>query len=208
MAGIAAAQTPAGTGSLLEFDPRSFPGFRHIFGNDNPVEIEIGCGKGKFLIARAMEHPEINFLGIDVSWKWMKYGVQRSDRRGLRNVRFAKKDAREVVARAIPDGSVSAFHIYFPDPWPKRRHHKRRLITGAFLALTARRLAESGIIELATDHDDYFMQMRLAVVQSGVAWRTTEETTNDRLFAAGARTNYELKYESAGRTLHYLELVK
>lgn len=203
---IAATETRSGPGSLLEFDPRSFPGFPDIFGNDNPVEVEIGCGKGKFLIARATEHPEINFLGIDTSWKWMKYGVERSDKRGLKNVRFVKRDARAIVTRAIPEGSVSAFHIYFPDPWPKRRHRKRRLITGTFLKLLAGRLAEHGIIELATDHDDYFMQMRLAAVRSGVAWRRIEERTNDRLFTAYAKTNYELKYESAGRMLHYLEL--
>ncbi|MEE9271638.1 MAG: tRNA (guanosine(46)-N7)-methyltransferase TrmB [Candidatus Krumholzibacteria bacterium] len=196
------------TDSLLRHHPRDFPAFRDTFGNDCPVEIEIGCGKGKFLIARALEHPEINFLGIDVSWKWMKRGVERSNKRGLATLKFIRTDARELVTCGIPDDSVSIFHIYFPDPWPKRRHRKRRLITGGFLNLLAGRLTDKGVIELATDHDDYFMQMRLAVVQSGVAWSAVIEKTNDRLFAACAKTNYELKYEFAGRTLHYLELVK
>ena len=183
----AAESRPAG--SLLQLDPGNFPAFSEIFGNDHPVEIEIGCGKGKFLIARAVEHPEINFLGIDVSWKWMKRGVERSNKRGLGNVKFIKKDARELVAAGIPNGSVSVFHVYFPDPWPKRRHRKRRMITGAFLSLLAGRLTDNGILELATDHEDYFAQMRLAVVQSGVAWSADEERTNDRFVAASAKTN-------------------
>jgi tRNA (guanine-N7-)-methyltransferase len=82
---------------LLREDPRNFPSLSDLYGNDNPVEIEIGCGKGKFLIARAMENPEVNFLGIDVVWKWMKYGVERSRKRRLTNIRFIKTDARELA---------------------------------------------------------------------------------------------------------------
>jgi tRNA (guanine-N7-)-methyltransferase len=203
-----AARLKAGHGSLLAYDPQDLPPFCEVFGNDNPVEVEIGCGKGKFLLARSLEHPGINFLGIDVSWKWMKHGVERSNKRALDNLKFVRGDARELLATGIPDNSVSVFHIYFPDPWPKRRHRRRRLVTGGFLSLLAGRLVSNGIIELATDHDDYCMLMRRAVVQSGVEWSTAVEKTNDRLFATQAKTNYELKYETAGRSLRYIELVK
>jgi tRNA (guanine-N7-)-methyltransferase len=193
---------------LLRENARAFPPLRSVFENENPVEIEIGCGKGKFLIARAVQNPNLNFLGIDVVWKWMKYGVQRSEKRGLANIRFVKSDARELVRYGIPEDCISIIHIYFPDPWPKRRHRKRRLITGEFLKLLHSRLRAGGLIELATDYHDYFVQMRSAVIQSGVNWQRVEETANQRLFDALFRTNYELKYESAGRTLHYLELQK
>lgn len=140
--------------------------------------------------------------------KWMKFAVQRSDKRGLTNIRFIKRDVRDVVRFALPPESVSLFHIYFPDPWPKRRHRKRRLITGDFLRLLHDRLIVGGRIELATDHEEYFAQMRSAVIQSGVTWATVEERADDRLFEAYAKTNYETKYEAAGRVLHYLELKK
>jgi tRNA (guanine-N7-)-methyltransferase len=194
--------------TLLEKNPRAFPALSEIFDNDNPIEIEIGCGKGKFLIARAMENPEINFIGLDVVWKWMKYGVERSKKRALDNIRFIKTEARELMRYGIPPGSISIFHVYFPDPWPKRRHRKRRLITGQFLNLLHSRLVDGGHVELATDYHDYFVQMRTAIAQSGVEWRRVDETANSRLFESGTKTNYELKYESAGRTLHYIELQK
>ena len=195
-------------GSLLPYGPQDLPSFFDVFGNHNPVEVEIGCGKGRFLIARSLEHPEINFLGIDVSWKWMRHGVERSNKRALDNLRFVRGDAWELLTTGIADSSVSVFHVYFPDPWPKRRHRKRRLVTGGFLKLLAGRLVSNGIVELATDHDDYYMLMRLAVARSGVEWSATVEKTNDRLFATQAKTNYELKYETAGRSLRYIELVK
>jgi len=194
--------------ALLLCDPRSLPPFPEIFGNQNPVEIEIGCGKAKFLIARAVELPHVNFLGIDMVWKWMRYAVERSEKRALENAKYIKADAREIVRYGIQPESVSIFHIYFPDPWPKRRHHKRRLITGAFLRELHPLLTAGGLIELATDHSDYFRQMQGAVVHSGIKWGEVAETRDNRLFEAAAKTNYEIKYTASGRTLHYLELKK
>jgi tRNA (guanine-N7-)-methyltransferase len=194
--------------ALVLADGRSLPRFREIFGNDNPVEIEIGCGKAKLLIARAAECPQINFLGIDLIWKWMKFAVERTEKRGLENIKFLRADARETVIHGLEPGSVSIFHVYFPDPWPKRRHRKRRLITGEFLRLLHERLGGVGLIELATDHADYYSQMRTAVVQSGIEWRSVRTAVGERLFAAPVKTNYEIKYEGAGRELHYLELEK
>ena len=90
----------------------------------------------------------------------------------------------------------------------RAKHRKRRLITGEFLSLLYSRLIDGGLIELATDYHDYYVQMRAAIVQSGVKWRHVDETADRRLFDAALKTNYELKYESAGRTLHYIELQK
>jgi len=193
---------------LLSTEPRALPAFAEIFGDENPVEVEIGCGKAKFLIARAVAHPQINFLGIDVVWGWMKFGVERSEKRALENIRFLRADAREVVQHGLRPGSVSVFHIYFPDPWPKRRQRKRRLVTGEFLRMLHDRLAGAGLVELATDHLDYFLQMQSAVIESGIAWRNVRFARGERLFDASVKTNYEIKYESSGRALHYLEIEK
>ena len=128
-------------------------------------------------------------------------------KRGVCNVRVLAMDARQLFPR-LPASAFRAVHIYFPDPWPKRRHHKRRLITGSFLKELYTRLVPDGLIELATDHEDYFVQMRASVIRSGIVWRGVTEAVNERLFEAAARTNYELKYGSVGRTLRYLELKK
>jgi tRNA (guanine-N7-)-methyltransferase len=194
--------------ALVLAEARSLAPLPDIFGNENPVEVEIGCGKAKFLIARAAEFPQINFLGIDVAWKWMKFGVQRSERRGLRNIKFLRADAREAVTYGLRPGSVSVFHIYFPDPWPKRKHRKRRIVTGDFLRVLHERLADVGLVEMATDHEDYHLHMKRAVLQSGVNWRGVRSVTGDRPFAAPVHTNYEIKYADAGRPLHYIELEK
>ncbi len=194
--------------TLVTTEARALPPLREIFGNDHPVEIEIGCGKAKFLIARAAQYPQINFLGIDVVWKWMKYAVERCEKRRLANIKFLRADARETVRHGVPDEAVSIFHIYFPDPWPKRRHRKRRLVTGEFLRTLHEKLAATGLIELATDHADYFLQMQRAIIQSGIEWKDVRISSEERLFDALSKTNYEIKYETAGRTLHYIELAK
>jgi tRNA (guanine-N7-)-methyltransferase len=201
-------QNRAQAATLIRALPRELPPSDAIFGNNHPVEVEIGCGKGKFLIARATQNPDINFVGVDIVWKWMKYAVERSAKRSLANIKFIKADARELLRHGFRDSSVSIFHIYFPDPWPKKRHRKRRLITGELLRLAERKLEKGGLIELATDHDDYFLQMKASVVQSGVDWKSVIEKSNERLFEALSKTNYEIKYEAAGRKLNYLELRK
>lgn len=195
--------------SPLVLNPaRDLPSFSEIFGNDHGVEVEIGCGKAKFLLARAAEFPELNFLGIDMVWKWMKYAVRRSEKQGLTNIRFLKADARQTIQRCIVPGSVSVFHVYFPDPWPKRKHRKRRLVTGEFLRQLHPLLADAGLIELATDFADYYLQMERAVVQSGIPWSSVTKAADQRLFEAFSKTNYEIKYEAAGRKLYYLEVKK
>ena len=192
---------------LLTASPRAFPAIESLFERTRPLEVEIGCGKGTFLISRALAREDVNFLGVDVVWKWMKYGVRRSEKRGLANIRFAKTDARELVRFALPPESVSIFHVYFPDPWPKRRHRKRRLVTGEFLSRLHSRLVPGGLIELATDYEDYYLHMKQAIIQSGIRWARVAEA-EERIFDRERRTNYEIKYAAAGRPLHYIELEK
>ncbi len=190
-------------------DPEKLPKivFGELFGNERPVEVEIGCGKGKFLLARSAENPEINFLGIDYAGKWMKIGEERGRKRRIPNLRFLKGEARQILTRFLP-GSVEAFHIYFPDPWPKKRHHKRRLLGPAFLRRLDELLKPGGLIEIATDNEAYYAEIKKAVPESEVRWQNVRESVNERLAFGAVPTSYEAKYAAEKRPLYYLELKK
>lgn len=193
-------------GELQEkFNPVSF---LEIFGNSNPVEIEIGCGKGKFLVARAQENPGVNFLGIDRVGKWMKRGITRAGKRNLSNLRFLRAEARKFIEEAVSVESISVFHIYFPDPWPKRRHQKRRVVNADLLRLLHSRLVPGGLIEVATDDADYFTAIKRSVAATEELWDNVREAKNERILDSMNRTNYEIKWASQGRELFYMELRK
>src|SRR5689334_22405091 len=104
-----------------------------LFGNDHPVEMEIGMGKGTFITNEAKLHPEINYFGLEYArWFW-RYSSDRLRRNGCNNARTARAEAAFFVREFVSDASLSVLHIYHPDPWPKKRHHKRRLLQESFL---------------------------------------------------------------------------
>lgn len=181
---------------------------RDFFEKDQPLEVEMGCGKGKFLVARAAAHPERNFLGIDKAGRWLKRGVRRVERLGFTNLHFCKREVREFLEKEVPNESVAIFHLYFPDPWPKRRHHKRRLFTSDFLKKLNASLQPGGLIEVATDFEDYYQWMLQVLEETPLSWREVRHSVNERLFEAVDKTNYEIKYEAQGKNLYYLELQK
>lgn len=182
--------------------------FSELFGNSNPVELEIGCGKGKFLVARSIANPGTNFLGIDRVSKFMNIGKTRAHKRALPNIRFLRAEARAFLTEAIALGSVSIFHIYFPDPWPKRRHQVRRVFTPDLLKLLHARLVPGGLVEIATDDKDYFDAMKKTIAATAELWENTRETVNERILDSMNKTNYELKWAAQGRSLYYTELKK
>lgn len=139
--------------------------FPAIFGRDAPHTLEIGFGNGEVLLALARAHPERDFLGIEVHRPGVGRLLLSLDAQQLTNVRVVCADAREVLARCVPDASLQAVLLYFPDPWPKKRHHKRRLIQPEFVALAARKLSSGGQLQLATDWPDYAAHM-LAVLSA------------------------------------------
>lgn len=179
-----------------------------MLANGWPLEVEIGCGKAKFLIARAEQFAQRYFLAIERAGKWMQIGAGRAAKINLENILFLRADAKEVLLRFIPEERVSTFHIYFPDPWPKRRHHKRRLINKDLIGLLHSRLSGGGWVQIATDDPAYFSLIKQAFHEEGPAWHS-RESVNQRFTGADAvKTNYELKYEAAGRDLYYLEFQK
>jgi tRNA (guanine-N7-)-methyltransferase len=189
---------------------RSFEGkVADLFPTRQPLEIEIGSGKGRFLLHRAEAHRERNFFGIDYRWRFLKEGVVRAEQRGLTNLVFLKTEAEEIIPHLVPLSSVEIFHIYFPDPWHKRKHHKRRLLTPEFFKLVHASLVPGGLLELATDNFDYLIAFKAALVEAGdTLWSGLRESRNARILDPGVQTHFEAKYTRQGRDLYYMELTR
>ncbi|MGA0071799.1 MAG: tRNA (guanosine(46)-N7)-methyltransferase TrmB [Steroidobacteraceae bacterium] len=129
------------------------------FGRRAPVTLEIGFGDGESTVALAGQHPERNLLGIEVHPPGVGHCLLLAQRTGLTNLRVISQDAIEVLARRLPDACLDEVLLYFPDPWPKKRHHKRRIVQPEFVALLARKLAPGGVFRLATDWAPYAEHM-------------------------------------------------
>ncbi|MDH5286710.1 MAG: tRNA (guanosine(46)-N7)-methyltransferase TrmB [Betaproteobacteria bacterium] len=129
------------------------------FGRRAPVVLEIGCGMGETTAAIAQAHPQVDFVGIEVHSPGVGALLKRVGELGLANVRVIRHDAVEVVEHMIGPGSLAGVHVYFPDPWPKTRHHKRRLLKAPFVHALALRLAAGGYLHAATDWEDYAQEM-------------------------------------------------
>ncbi len=169
--------------------------FATIFGNNRPTELEIGSGKGTFLVHEATARPDVNFLGIEWARFYWRYASDRLRRLGLvDNVRMMRADADVFVKDHLPDDSLAAVHIYFPDPWPKARHHKRRLIQKPFMLEMRRVLQPGGILRIKTDHADYAQHMRDIFVDPPL---TPIDFEGDEV-----GTNFEKKYIAEGRSFH------
>jgi tRNA (guanine-N7-)-methyltransferase len=183
--------------------------FVRIFGRSRPVHIDIGSGKGTFLLGQASAQPSDNFLGIEWARKYYRYAVDRIGRWGLTNVRIIRTDAAGFIAEFVPDESVDCFHIYFPDPWPKKRHHKRRFICQTNLEQLIRCLKASGQIRIATDHEDYFEQIKIVLAERSEAIKEI-----DFIKPAGAEsgewvgTNFERKYVKDKRPIYTIAVSK
>jgi tRNA (guanine-N7-)-methyltransferase len=126
-----------------------------IFGNDNPLALEIGCGIGDFIVKTAADHPDWNFIAIDFYNKGCWKSCRRIDRAGLKNVRVLRVEARSFIAELITKESLAAVYINCPDPWPKKKHRKRRLVNRQFMEFLRDYMAPDAEFYFATDFDDY-----------------------------------------------------
>jgi tRNA (guanine-N7-)-methyltransferase len=181
--------------------------WKDLFGNDRPVEIEIGMGKGTFLTDQARANPLVNFLGVEYArWFW-RYASDRLRRNGCNNARTVRAEAGYFLREFVAAATVSVIHIYFPDPWPKKRHHKRRVIQPAFVGQLERVLMPGGRLQIVTDHDEYFER-----IQEAVAGSPLKVVDYARPESAGAGefvgTNFERKYRRQGRPFFALAAVK
>jgi tRNA (guanine-N7-)-methyltransferase len=133
--------------------------FDRLFGRAAPRVLEIGCGMGETTARIALARPEVDFIGVEVHAPGVGSLLRHIDDSSLRNLRLIVHDAVEVVATMIPEQSLAGIHVFFPDPWPKKRHHKRRLLKPPFVHDLARRLAAGGYLHVATDWADYAQEI-------------------------------------------------
>jgi len=136
-----------------------------LFGREAPVELEIGSGKGLFLRTAAAAHPEVDYLGIEIAPRYAQFAAAGLARRGLVNAVVVIGDAARLFEELLPEASLAAVHLYFPDPWWKRRHKKRRVIRESFIAHLERTLRPGGTLHFWTDVEEYF-RTGLALVAS------------------------------------------
>lgn len=192
---------PTGTHRTTTPDPslvrRGIDFWSGIFQNDHPVEVEIGSGTGTFLVPAAAANQEINFLGIENARSRAKMVEEAVHQQGLRNVIVLAADGGCVVDQLIPAASVSAYHVYFPDPWWKRRHHRRRLFTPAFVAALARTLIPGGRLYVATDVD-LVIELMLATIASVPQLRRDPALRSPRR----SQTTFERKGLCRGAAIH------
>lgn len=182
--------------------------FARLFGNDRPVELEIGCGKGGFLLEQAREQPERNYVGIEWAGKYFRYAADRMRRWGVTNVRLIRTDARHLVCRQLPPDSLAALHVYHPDPWPKKRHHKRRLFTPEFAAAAVRALQPGARWAIQTDHEEYFQIIRALLAGQPELEPTAFADADCGAAEARTGTNFEVKYLREGRVIYRLAFCK
>ena len=168
-----------------------------LFGRKAPRMLEIGFGAGEALLTFAQAHPEFDCLGVEVHKPGVGHLLLGADTHGLSNLRIVCHDAVEVLQRQLAPGSVQLVHVFFPDPWPKKRHHKRRLIQPEFVELLARVLAPNGTLRLATDWEHYAMHMREVLDASASFVNESPETG----FVARSEERPITRFERRGHRL-------
>ncbi len=171
-----------------------------VFGNNNPLELEIGIGKGMFISNVAQVQRDSNFLGIEIRRKYLSVALERVEKRSISNVRLILGEGFEFTEKFLAPESLTTIHVYFPDPWPKKRHHKRRLFGSDFIKLVHSRLVPGGKLLIATDHADYYEWI------TEVLEKQTYLVKCDQLPEppgnADGLTNYDIKYQKEGRPIH------
>ena len=176
--------------------------FLRVFGRVAPVEMEIGVGKGRFLLAAAASHPDRNWFGVEIEPEYAEIVRLRAGRAGLLNLRVERIDGKAFVERRLSPGCLAALHVYFPDPWPKKRHHKRRLVDPVWAGSAARALVPGGLLRVASDHEEYFSVIDGVLSNETGCERLSEEEAGD--WSTG--TSYELKFQKTGRPIHRIVL--
>jgi tRNA (guanine-N7-)-methyltransferase len=173
-----------------------------LFETRAPRELEVGSGKGLFLLNAGRRHPEVQFVGIELARKYARRAAERLARNGVANARVIWGDAKRLIAAHVPDGSLRAVHVYFPDPWWKKRHRKRRLFEPGFVDQVARILTPGGRLEVATDVETYLADI-LALLRGDARFEERAagcpaEPEHDLDYL----THFERKYRMEGRPIH------
>lgn len=175
--------------------------WEEVFGNNNPIYIEVGMGKGRFIMELARLHPENNYIGIERYSSVLLRALQKMEEMELPNIRFMCVDAKE-LGEMFEKGEVSQIYLNFSDPWPKDRHAKRRLTSPEFMKVYQQILAEDGRVEFKTDNKGLFEYSLEAIPEAG--WKITEKTFdlhNSPMAEGNVMTEYEMKFSSEGQPI-------
>ncbi|MCP4546148.1 MAG: tRNA (guanosine(46)-N7)-methyltransferase TrmB [bacterium] len=182
--------------SDVKFTDPGFIDWAELFGREMPVELELGFGKGRFLVESASNNPDVGYMGVEVSRKWFREGLSRINRDPQPNLRVCQAEALDFLSRKVRTDSIRTLHVYHPDPWPKKRHHKRRLLARPFMDQAARIIEPAGLLLITTDHLDYSLEIEdLLSNDSRFERRPWLEGTDPN-------THFEAKYRKEGRPIH------
>jgi len=173
-----------------------------IFGDDHPVVLEIGSGKGLFLANSASRRPDHNFFGVEIARKYARFAAERIVKAGLTNVRVWPGDAGALMARRVPPASLREVHVYFPDPWWKKRHKKRRVFNETLVASIVKALEPSGELHVATDVEEYFGVIRGLIAAEPRFAEIEPPPLNAPEDDHDYLTNFERKYRIEGRPVY------
>jgi tRNA (guanine-N7-)-methyltransferase len=169
-----------------------------IFASALPLEVELGVGKGRFLLQWAVSHPDVGLVGVERAHKYLAVAALRAARMGLANVRLVHTTAEDLLFRCLAPALASAVHVYFPDPWPKKRHHKRRFFKPENVARLAEILIPGGLLRVKTDHDDY-----AAVIGAVLAAEPRLlPVPTEAAFEGVPATHFEIKYARDARPVY------
>ena len=182
--------------------------WKQVFGNENPIYIEIGMGKGQFILEQASRNPDVNFVGIEKYSTVLLKAIRKREQMELSNVYFLCEDARE-LAEIFGPGEVERIYLNFSDPWPKDRHARRRLTSPPFMAVYDQILQKDGRVEFKTDNQDLFSYSLEAIPEAG--WRITEYTRDlhhSKMAEGNVMTEYEAKFSAQGKPICKLVAVR
>ena len=181
-------------------EPSADPGEADLdafFGRRAPLELEIGTGRARFLLAEAARRPERNFLGAEVEHDYARMAQARADALGLTNLRVVCLDGKKFILERAAPASLDAIHIYFPDPWPKKRHHKRRVVDAAFASAAARALGPGCPLKAASDHAGYYAEIAEVLAAEPLLLALTPDEQGEWMTG----TSYEVKFLAQGRPI-------
>jgi tRNA (guanine-N7-)-methyltransferase len=179
-----------------------------VFANNRPVELEVGFGKGLFLVSSATARPDTNFAGVEIVRKYQLYTATRLAKRGLKNVRVACADARTFLRDCVPAASLRTVHVYFPDPWWKKRHHKRRVFTAQFAWECLRVLQPGGELSAATDVPAYHGVMTEVMAGLPAFRPVPPPEPGAPAHDLDYLTNFERKFRKQGKPIYRLRYVR
>ena len=186
---------------LAPADPPAPLDWAAVFGDARPVELEVGFGKGLFLVTAAQADPGTNFVGVEIERKYVLFTATRLVKRGLTNVRVACADARLFLRDYVAAGSLHAVHVYCPDPWWKKRHQKRRVFTAEFAEQCERVLRPGGRLHVVTDVEEYFGVMRDLLAQRPGLTPLPPPEPKGPEHDMDYLTNFERKFRKAGKSI-------